>query len=50
MKKSILQLEPFKSAVPNTYRTVFKTRHGRLVFMALVVYGTRTGRACVYDT
>ena len=45
MKKSILQLEPFKSAVPNTYRTVFKTRHGRLVFI-----GTRTGRACVYDT
>lgn len=35
MVKSILQLEPYKSEIPNTYRTVFKTGHGRVIFLAL---------------
>nr|WP_302020173.1 hypothetical protein [uncultured Acetatifactor sp.] len=42
MTKSILKLEPYKdnSSHPNSFRTIFKTKHGRIVFLALSIDGT----------
>lgn len=37
MKKSVLQLEPYESTVPDTYRAVFKTKHGREVFLSIAL-------------
>ena len=41
MTKSILKLEPYKdNSHPNGFRTIFKTKHGRIVFLALSIDGT----------
>ena len=37
MQKSILKLEASSDA--STYRTIFKTRHGRTLFLSLAVNG-----------
>lgn len=37
MDKSILNLEPFSDAHANTYRTIFKTRHGRVLFLSVLI-------------
>lgn len=40
MKKSILKLEVFVSdASVNTFRTIFKTQHGRVLFLSLIIQG-----------
>ena len=50
MKKSILKFENFISNdYTNTYRTIIKTQHSRLVFLALSIDGdTCTIRECFY--
>lgn len=49
MTKTILQLERFHSADHDAYRTIFKTKHGRVLYLALSLEeATYTIEDCFY--